>query len=36
MLLFDGDCYAIDGCGVEPDGTCPHGMPSWLIYLDLI
>lgn len=19
-----------DGCMVEPDGTCPHGHPTWL------
>jgi len=25
-----GGCKAIDGCWVEPDGTCPHGHPSWL------
>ena len=36
MIFLDGDCYAIDGCHVEPDGFCPHQMPSWLIYLDLI
>jgi hypothetical protein len=28
----DGGCEATDGCWVEPDGTCPHGHPSWLLY----
>lgn len=30
---MDGVCEALDGCLVEPDGTCPHGSPSWLVYL---
>jgi len=29
----DGVAKALDGCRVEPDGTCKHGMPSWLLYL---
>jgi hypothetical protein len=29
-------CMATDGCWVEPDGTCPHGHPSWLLKLGLI
>ena len=29
----DGVAEATDGCRVEPDGTCPHGKPSWLIEL---
>jgi hypothetical protein len=33
---FDGVCDAIDGCRVEPDGTCPHGYPSWLLARGLI
>ena len=34
---FDGGgCEATDGCWVEPDGTCPHGHPSWLLKLGLI
>jgi len=24
------------GCKVEPDGKCPHGVPSWLIILGFI
>jgi hypothetical protein len=32
----DGMCEATDGCVVEPDGTCPHGCPSWLLVLGLI
>ncbi len=29
----DGGCEATDSCWVEPDGRCPHGYPSWLLYL---
>jgi hypothetical protein len=33
----DGGCEAAtDGCFVEPDGTCDHGQPSWLLALGLI
>jgi hypothetical protein len=32
----DGGCEATDGCFVEPDGTCNHGQPSWLVALGLI
>ncbi len=32
----DGIVAATDGCPVEPDGVCPHGYPSWLLYLGLI
>jgi hypothetical protein len=31
-----GGCEATDGCFVEPDGTCEHGQPSWLLALGLI
>ena len=31
-----GLCEATDGCPVEPDGTCQHGHPSWLLRLGLI
>jgi hypothetical protein len=31
-----GGCEAVDSCWVEPDGTCPHGCPSWLLVLGLI
>lgn len=34
--LDEGYCEALDGCIVEPDGTCPHGQPSWLLHLGLI
>lgn len=34
--MFDGVCEATDGCIVEPDGTCPHGHVSWLLYLGVI
>lgn len=32
----NGVAQATDGCKVEPDGTCPHGCPSWLIELGYI
>jgi hypothetical protein len=32
----DGGCEATDGCFVEPDSTCDHGQPSWLLALGLI
>lgn len=34
----EGGCEAACpyGCWVEPDGTCPHGNPSWLLRLGLI
>lgn len=34
--LCYGRAEALDGCTVEPDGTCPHGSPSWLIEMGLI
>lgn len=33
---MDGIVQATDGCRVEPDGVCPHGHVSWLIYLGII
>ncbi len=35
-LLDRGQAEATDGCIVEPDGICPHGHPSWLLWLGLI
>lgn len=37
-LIFDSICPALceDGCEVEPDGMCEHGMPSILRVLRLI
>jgi len=32
----EGGCEATDGCWVEPDGTCEHGCPSWLLSMGLI
>ena len=32
----DGGCLATDGCWTDPDGTCPHGHPSWLLVLGMI
>jgi len=34
--MSDGGCEAIDGCWVEPDGTCEHGCESWLLVMGLI
>jgi hypothetical protein len=34
--VFDSVCEALDGCTVEPDGTCPHGAPSWLRALGMV
>jgi hypothetical protein len=34
--LGDGVAEATDGCRVEPDGTCPHGEPSWFLKLGII
>lgn len=31
-----GIARATDGCRVEPEGTCPHGHPSWLLKLGYI
>ena len=31
-----GGCETPDGCWVEPDGTCEHGMPSWALEMGLI
>lgn len=31
-----GGCKALDGCWVEPDGRCPHGLPSWMLALGYI
>ena len=35
-MVNDGICTAPDGCHVEPDGSCPHGYKSWLLYLGYI
>jgi hypothetical protein len=32
----DCGCKALDGCWVEPDGTCEHGFDSWLLALGYI
>ena len=31
--MNSGVARALDGCRVEPDGRCPHGLPSWLLVL---
>lgn len=35
-IMMDGDCETIDGCVVEPDGSCPHGYSSPLVLLGMI
>ena len=36
-MLFDRACTATDGCeDVDPDGTCCHGHPSWLLRLGIL
>lgn len=35
-MMNDGVVEATDGCRVEPDGHCPHGHPSWMLYLGFI
>jgi hypothetical protein len=35
-MVAEGVCETVDGCIVEPDGTCEHGSPSWLLALGLI
>ena len=32
----DGIAEATDGCSVEPDGTCEHEHPSWLLAMGFI
>ena len=35
--VSNGVARAVDGCrGVEPDGTCEHGSPSWIMALGWI
>lgn len=34
-LSDTGRCEALDGCRVDPDGSCEHGFPSWLVYVGL-
>ena len=31
-----GIAKALDGCKAEPDGNCPHGAPSWLLFMGYI
>ena len=34
--ISDCVCPALDGCRVETDGICQHGLPSWLMALGYI
>ena len=31
LVEEEGGCEATDGCFVEPDGSCEHQRPSWLL-----
>jgi hypothetical protein len=31
--IADGVCRCPDGCLVEPEGICEHGLASWLLVL---
>lgn len=36
-MVSDGIAEAVDGCGgIEIDGHCEHGFPSWLMVLGWI
>ena len=35
-MMDVSEAACADGCEVEPDGTCPHGNPSWLLWLGMI
>ena len=32
-LLADGVCRSPDGCQVDPEGWCDHGLASWALVL---
>lgn len=34
--MDEGVAKALDGCRVEPDGRCPHGMPSWIMEVGMV
>lgn len=36
LLMMAGQIAveSTDGCTCDPDGVCPHGHPSWLVFLD--
>ena len=36
MLIDELPIEATDGCIVEMDGVCPHGYPSWMLYMGLV
>ena len=36
MVMDQEDVTCVDGCVVEPDGTCPHGYKSPLLLLGII
>ena len=36
QYVSDAVCPTPDGCRVEPDGICEHGIPSWLLILGYI
>jgi hypothetical protein len=32
----EGRCQATDGCWVAQEGICPHGYPSWALWLGML
>ncbi len=34
--MNDGGCESLDGCWTEPDSSCEHGQPSWLMAMGMI
>lgn len=32
----DAGCEALDGCWVELDGYCPHGLPAWTLVMGVV
>lgn len=36
MWMMEGICETPDGCIVEPDGVCEHGLESWLLLLGIL
>ena len=34
--VVDSICPTPDECEVEPDGTCEHGYPSWMLLAGII
>jgi hypothetical protein len=35
-MFNDDDFYCVDGCPVEPDGTCPYGLRALSVVAGMI